>query len=218
MTEPHPHPRPWLIDEAGAEARRHAPATLRNRDAIAEVLRDHLPASGNVLEIASGSGEHIVHFAQAFPHLVWQPSDCEPAALASIAAWAAQAGASNVRPPLRIDAAQPDWPIESADAIVCINMVHISPWDATLGLFKGCAQTLAEEAPIILYGPYLEQGVETAASNLAFDDSLKARNPEWGLRHLDAVDRVASDHGFMRTSRHAMPANNLTLVYRKRSS
>ena len=214
MTEP----KPWLIDEAGVEARRHAPATLRNRDAIAEVLRDHLPATGIVLEIASGSGEHIVHFAQAFPHLDWQPSDCEPAALASIAAWAAQAGATNVRPPLLIDAAQSVWPIGSADAIVCINMVHISPWDATLGLFKGCAQTLAEGAPIILYGPYLEQGVETAASNLAFDDSLKARNPAWGLRHLDAVDRVASNHGFARTTRHDMPANNLTLVYRRRSA
>ncbi|MFN3819619.1 DUF938 domain-containing protein [Blastomonas sp.] len=214
MTEP----KPWLIDEAGSEARRHAPATLRNRDAIVDVLRDYLPASGTVLEIASGSGEHIVHFAQAFPHLVWQPSDCEPAALASIAAWAAQAGASNVQPPLPIDAAQPDWPIGSADAILCINMMHISPWDATLGLFKGCAQALTEEAPIILYGPYLEQGVETAASNLAFDESLKARNPAWGLRHLDAVDRVASDHGFARTSRHAMPANNLALVYRKRSA
>ncbi len=217
MTDPHPHPRPWLIDEAGAEARRHAPATLRNRDAIADVLRDHLPATGTVLEIASGSGEHIVHFAQAFPHLVWQPSDCEPAALASIAAWAAQAGASNVQPPLPIDAAQPAWPIDRADAIVCINMVHISPWDATLGLFKGCAQVLTDVAPILLYGPYFEQGVETAASNLAFDVSLKARNPAWGLRHLDDMDRVASDHGFARTSRHAMPANNLVLVYRKRS-
>ncbi|GGB64640.1 DUF938 domain-containing protein [Blastomonas aquatica] len=216
MTEPHPHPRPWLIDEAGAEARRHAPATLRNRDAISDVLREHLPTTGNVLEIASGSGEHIVHFARAFPQLVWQPSDCEPAALASIAAWAAQMGASNVRPPLLLDAAQSVWPIESADAIICINMVHISPWDATLGLFKGCTQALAEEAPIILYGPYLEEGVETAASNLAFDESLKARNPAWGLRHLDDMDRVASDHGFARTSRHAMPANNLTLVYRKR--
>lgn len=211
-------PKPWLIDEAGAEARRHAPATLRNRDAIADVLRGHLPASGTVLEIASGSGEHIVHFAQAFPHLVWQPSDCEPAALASIAAWAAQAGASNVLPPLSIDAQQPDWPIGNADAILCINMVHISPWDATLGLFKGCAQVLAEGAPLILYGPYLEQGVETAASNLAFDDSLKARNPAWGLRHIDDMDRAASQHGFARTSRQAMPANNLTLVYRKRSS
>jgi hypothetical protein len=211
-------PKPWLIDEAGAEARRHAPATLRNRDAIADVLREHLPASGTVLEIASGSGEHIVHFAQAFPHLLWQPSDCEPAALASIAAWAAQAGATNVRPPLPIDAQQPDWPIDRADAIVCINMVHISPWNATLGLFKGSARVLAEEAPIILYGPYFEQGVETAASNLAFDDSLKARNPAWGLRHLDDMDRAASDHGFACTSRHAMPANNLMLVYRRRSS
>ncbi len=214
MTEP----KPWLIDEAGVEARRHAPATLRNRDAIADVLRDHLPATGTVLEIASGSGEHIVHFAQAFPHLVWQPSDCEPAALASIAAWAAQAGASNVRPPLSINAAQPGWPLKRADAIVCINMVHISPWDATVGLFKGCAQAFDEEAPIILYGPYVEEGVETAVSNLAFDKSLKARNPAWGLRHLDDMDRVASDQGFARSSRHAMPANNLTLVYRKRSS
>lgn len=211
-------PKPWLIDEAGAEARRHAPATLRNRDAITDVLRGVLPPQGTVLEIASGSGEHIVHFAQAFPHLVWQPSDCEPAALASIAAWAAQAGASNVQPPLAIDAAQPGWPLKRADAILCINMVHISPWDATVGLFKGCAQALDEEAPIILYGPYVEEGVETAVSNLAFDESLKARNPAWGLRHLDDMDRVASEHGFERTGRHEMPANNLTLVYRRRSA
>lgn len=226
MTEP----KPWLIDEAGAEARRHAPATLRNRDAICEILRAHLPHAGTVLEIASGSGEHIVHFASQLPHLQWQPTDCEPAALQSIAAWSADAQLRNILPPLLIDVAHPEWPVANAgsnsrvsdnsgphqkfDACVCINMVHISAWEATLGLFKGCAQTLVEQAPIILYGPYLEEGVETAASNLAFDDSLKARNPAWGLRHLDEVDRVASEHGFARISRHEMPANNLMLVYR----
>lgn len=234
MTEP----KPWLINEAGAQARRHAPATLRNRDAICDVLRAHLPPNGTVLEIASGSGEHIVHFAQHMPALEWQPSDREPAALQSIAAWSTDARAGNILPPLLIDVAHPDWPVENADAMsristgpnsrvsdnsgahqkfdacVCINMVHISEWGATLGLFRGCARLLTEQAPIILYGPYLEQGVETAASNLAFDQSLKARNPEWGLRHLDEVDRVASEYGFERASRHEMPANNLTLVYR----
>lgn len=228
MTEP----KPWLIDEAGAEARRHAPATLRNRDAICDILRAHLPHAGTVLEIASGSGEHIVHFASQLPHLRWQPSDCEPAALQSIAAWSADAQLLNILPPLLIDVARLDWAAENAgwtsrvsdtsedhqnfDACICINMVHISAWDATLGLFKGCTQALSEQAPLLLYGPYLEKGVETAASNVAFDESLKARNPAWGLRQLDAVDRVASEHGFERISRYEMPANNLALVYRTR--
>ncbi len=214
MTEP----KPWLIDEAGAEARRHAPATLRNRDAIAEVLKDWLPAHGVVLEIASGSGEHAVHFAGKFPALEWQPSDCEPAALQSIAAWTAESGLANILPPKLIDVEAKAWPIDHADALLCINMVHISAWNATVGLFKGCARVLTEQAPLLLYGPYLEEGVETAASNLAFDESLKARNPAWGLRHLGEVDRVASDHGFARISRQEMPANNLMLVYRRPST
>ncbi len=200
-------------------AKRHAPATLRNREPIADVLACELPGRGMVLEIAAGTGEHAVFFAARFPALTWQPSDPDTEALASIAAYRAEYSGSNLAAPLLLDAAVPErWPVAAADAVVCINMVHISAWDATVGLFKGCAQVLSNAAPIILYGPYLESGVETAASNVAFDQALKARNPAWGLRHLDDVDRVASEHGFDRTSRYEMPANNLMLIYRELSA
>ncbi len=207
-----------MIDpSADRDARRHAPATLRNRDAIAAVLARELPDAGTVLEVASGSGEHAVHFARAFPHLRWQPSDADPAALASIAAWRADAP-GNLLPPLALDAASTIWPITRADAVVAINLVHISPWEAAVGLFAGCARVLGAGAPVILYGPYLEADVTTAPSNLAFDQSLRARNPAWGLRALAAIDRLAAQWGFDRTARHAMPAHNLTLVYRLRAA
>lgn len=208
-------PAPWTPQGDGPDPRRHAPATLRNRDAIAAVLRDELPDAGLVLEVASGSGEHVVHFAVTFPALDWQPSDPDPAALASIAALRGDANLPNLRAPLLIDAANADWPIDAADALLCINMVHISPWAATLGLLARGAQLLAPGAPLILYGPYVEDDVPTAPSNLAFDRSLKDRNPEWGLRTLTDVDRAAADAGLERTRRVAMPANNLMLVYRR---
>ncbi|MBB5984600.1 DUF938 domain-containing protein [Sphingobium lignivorans] len=212
-----PGARPWLAAESPAAGdKRHAPATARNRDAIAEVLARTLPPHGRVLEIASGSGEHVVHFARLFPGLVWQPSDPDPAALASIAAWSAEAGLANIAPPLRLDAAAPEaWGVGQADAALCINMVHISPWAAMVGLFSGCASILPPGAPLILYGPYREDDVETAPSNLAFDASLKARNPEWGLRDVADVDRIAAECGFERTQRVEMPANNLSLIYRR---
>lgn len=220
--------------------KQHAPATQRNREPIAAVLARELPASGTVLEIAAGTGEHAVFFADRFPALNWQPTDPSPEALASIAAYRKDYSGTNCAAPLLLDAAKPEsWPVASAsailcinmdcyscsskksvgcrkfDACVCINMVHISEWAATIGFFNGCAQVLTNEASIILYGPYLEDEVETAASNLEFDRSLKARNPAWGLRHLGDVDRVASEHGFERTSRYKMPANNLMLIYKK---
>jgi hypothetical protein len=199
--------------------KQHAPAAIRNRDPIAEVLARELPPSGAVLEIASGTGEHAVFFAERFPALHWQPTDPSQEALASIAAHTDDYRGSNLAGPLLLDASMPaHWPVTEAAAILCINMVHISEWAATVGLFNGCASLLAKEAPIILYGPYLEDRVEPAASNLEFDRSLKARNPAWGLRRLDYVDRVASEYGFERTERYEMPANNLTLIYRKRSS
>lgn len=206
---------PWTPQEGGDAAKRHAPATLRNRDAIAAVLADWLPASGMVLEVASGSGEHVIHFAAAFPDLVWQPSDPDPAARASIAVWSAEAGFANVAPPLAIDAMAADWPLARADALLCINMVHISPWDATRGLFDDAGRLLSSGAPLILYGPYIEPGVPTADSNLAFDASLRARNPAWGLRDTDAVKAVAADAGFAFAERRAMPANNLMLLFRR---
>lgn len=224
-------------------AKRHAPATQRNRAPIAEVVACELPHAGLVLEVASGTGEHAVFLAERFPALIWQPSDPDHQALASIAAYRDEYQGDNLAAPVLLDAAAPaTWPVAQAaaivcinmdadscassnsascrkfDACICINMVHISDWTATLGLFQGCAEVLTNDAPIILYGPYLEDGVETAVSNLEFDQSLKARNPAWGLRRLDDVDRIASEHGFARTSRYEMPANNLALVYRKRSA
>ena len=195
--------------------KRHAPAAGRNREPIAAVLTEELPQAGLVLEVASGTGEHAVHFARTFPDLAWQPSDPDPEARASIAAWREEAALPNLLPPLALDAAAPDWPIAGADAVVCINMVHISPPRATEGLVTGAARLLTAGAPLILYGPYREADGETAPSNLAFDRDLKARNPEWGLRTVEWLDDLAARSGFRRTRRVAMPANNLTLVYRR---
>lgn len=208
-------PKPWLAGEAANEAdKRHAPATLRNRDAIADVLRGALPRRGTVLEVASGSGEHAVHFARAFPALDWQPSDPDPAALRSIAAYADDADLMNVAPPVMIDASADDWPLDRADAVLCINMVHISPWEATLGLLRGAAKLLPPDGLLYLYGPYIQQGVETAASNLAFDQSLKSRNPVWGLRDVADLEAAAEERGFRLEAIVPMPANNLSLIFR----
>ena len=195
--------------------KRHAPATARNAEPLAEVLAKELPDEGLVLEVASGAGEHAVFLADRFPKLRWQPSDTDNDALGSIHAWQSEAGLENLAQPIALDAARADWPIRSADALLCVNMVHISPWDATEGLFRVAETILGPTAPLILYGPYIEDDVETAPSNLAFDRSLKQRDRSWGLRHLDAMDRLAAKHGFSRTARHVMPANNLVLVYRK---
>lgn len=206
-------PTPWIAAEDSGAARKHAPATLRNREAIAAVLAEMLPASGTVLEIASGSGEHCAFFAERFPALSWQPSDPEPSALASIASWCA--GLVNVAEPLAIDAAAQDWPVERADALLCVNMVHISPWEATLGLFDGAARVLPDGAPLILYGPYRRAEVETAPSNAAFDASLKARDPRWGLRDVADVTGAAAERRLVFEQLVEMPANNIMLIYRR---
>lgn len=195
--------------------KRHAPATARNSEPLAEVLARELPASGTVLEIASGSGEHAVFMARRFPALDWQPSDRDAEALASVDAWTAEARLANLRPAIALDAAAPDWPIVSADALLCVNMLHISPWDAAVGLFAGAGRVLGSGAPLVLYGPFVEPDVETAASNHAFDQSLRQRDPAWGLRSTADLDRLAAGHGMTRTARCAMPANNLVLVYRR---
>ncbi|WP_374406028.1 DUF938 domain-containing protein [Pelagerythrobacter sp.] len=195
--------------------KRHAPATARNSAPIADVLAGELPERGTVLELASGSGEHAVFFARRFANLRWQPSDPDPGARASIAAWRDADGPANLLAPIAVDAAAPQWPIAEADAVVCINMIHISPWAATEGLFAGAAGLLAHGAPLIVYGPFLEADIETAPSNIAFDVSLRGRDAAWGLRDRAAVDRVAADAGFTPGARYAMPANNLTLVYRR---
>lgn len=207
-------PEPFIMDAGGAE-KRHAPATLRNRDAIVEVLERVLPSSGTVLEVASGTGEHIVHFARQFPQLVWQPSDYSEASLPSIAAWVAEVGAANVLPAVRLDASARDWPVKSADAILCINMIHISPWAATEGLMAGAGRLLANGAPLYLYGPFVRDGVETAPSNLAFDQSLKDRDADWGLRNLNAVASLAAQYGLRLEQVTEMPANNISVIFRK---
>lgn len=195
-----------------AGARRSAPAALRNREPIAAVLRDWLPTTGTVLEIASGSGEHAVHFARTFPQLEWQPSDLHPDALASIAAWRAEAGLANLRVPLALDTSASNWPIERADAVLSLNMVHISPWSAALGLIAGAARLLPPGASLILYGPWLEDGVEPAPSNLAFGVDLRRRDPSWGLRAVEEFAAAAAA-AFTLDERRAMPADNLMLRF-----
>lgn len=196
--------------------RRSAPATLRNRDPILGVLRPALPETGLVLEIASGTGEHTMHFAAAMPALRWQPSDPSPDARASIAAWASAAGLANVLPPLDLDAASEAWPITRADAVLCINMIHISPWEATEGLMGGAARVLAPGQPLYLYGPYRRPGRALEPSNAAFDADLRRRDPRWGLRDLDVVMACAEASGLLFDRVIEMPANNLSVIFRKR--
>ena len=196
---------------------RAAPSTARNRDPILMVLKPRLPSAGLVLEIASGAGEHALYNAAALPGLLWQPTDPDADALVSIAAWRDRAGTPNLLAPLRLDASDPDsWPVERADAMVNINMIHISPWAATRGLMAGAGRRLPSGGPLYLYGPYFEADVEPAPSNLAFDETLKGRNPAWGIRDLDAVTALAAEHGLDLAERIAMPSNNLSLIFRKR--
>ena len=196
-------------------AQRSAPAALRNREPIADVLAEWLPACGLMLEIASGSGEHAIFFAERFPSIEWQPSDVHPDALASIAAWRDTADLPNVRAPLSIDAASTDWPIDQADAVLSINMVHISPWTSALGLLAGADRLLGPGAPLILYGPWLKDDIETVPSNLDFDADLKRRDPAWGLRHVEEFDAAAARRGFTLEDVRRMPANNLMMLWRK---
>jgi len=200
------------------ESRLSSPAVARNREPILDVLRQHLPARGDVLEIASGSGEHVVHFAVALPALRFHPSDADPAARASIDAWVGGLGLANVRPALALDAAAEAWPVDAADAVLCINMIHIAPWSATLGLLAGAARVLGPSGVLYLYGPYRRAGRHTATSNAAFDRSLRARDPAWGVRDLEAVEQQAAAHGFTLAAVEPMPANNLSLVFRQPSN
>jgi len=180
------------------------------------VLADWLPASGLVLEVASGSGEHAAFFAGRFPQLDWQPSDPDPAALGSIAAWRADCGLPNLREPVVLDAAAETWPVERAAAVLNINMVHISAWPAALGLLDGAARALPPGAPLILYGPWIVEGVVTAPSNLAFDADLKRRNPAWGLRRVEAFAVEAERRGLLLAEQRDMPANNRMLRFVRR--
>lgn len=195
--------------------KREAPAAARNRQPILEVLQQHLPDEGLVLEFASGTGQHVVHFAQALPALTFQPSDPNETARASVDDWAKTLGLANVLPALALDASAGAWPVAKADAILCINMIHISPWEATVGLIEGAARTLPAGGVLFLYGPYRRAGQPTAPSNEDFDQDLKARNPAWGLRALEDVAALAARHGFAAPTVVEMPANNLSVIFRK---
>ncbi len=193
--------------------KRHAPAAARNRQPILDVLRRHLPAEGVVLEIASGSGEHIIHFAAALPGLVFQPSDPDADARASIDDWVRTEGLGNVRTALALDASGDAWPIEQAHAVLCCNMIHIAPWEASVGLISGAASVLPKGGTLYLYGPYRRNGQHTAPSNEAFDRDLRQRNPAWGVRDLETVAALAASKGFGPPEIVDMPANNLSLLF-----
>ena len=201
------------------DARRYAPAAARNRHPILDVLQRHLPACGLVLEVASGTGEHITHFARASgPDLIFQPSDPDSGARASIDAWAATLGLRNIRRAIALEAASEGWPIQSADVVLCINMIHIAPWVVTIGLMCGAAGVLPLGGVLYLYGPFRRDGRHTAPSNAAFDRDLRTQDPAWGVRDLEAVVALAEAHGFAPPLIEEMPANNLSLIFQRRST
>jgi SAM-dependent methyltransferase len=201
--------------------KRSAPSALRNREPILAELRTILPARGAVLELACGSGEHATYFAAALPGLTWQPTDVDPDALTSTNAHRAELGdaAPNLRPAVHLDARAPAWPVAEAlgplAAIVAINVIHISPWSATEGLVAGAARHLTPDGALVTYGPYRFGGAFTAPSNAAFDESLRARDPAWGVRDVDDLDALAAAHGLVRRATIALPANNHLLVFRR---
>lgn len=193
----------------------HSPAADRNKQPILDVLLKVLPACGVALEIASGTGQHVAWFAAAMPHWTWQPTDFDQGSFASIEAYVAQAGLQNVRAPVRLDVTASRWPVGELlfDAIYCANMLHIAPWAVCKGLMAGAARHLAPHGVLVTYGPYLEVDVPTAPGNLQFDESLRARDPAWGIRRLEDVKQEAQRAGLVLRERHAMPANNLLLVF-----
>ena len=195
--------------------KREAPAAARNRQPILDVLQPRLPARGLVLEIASGTGEHVGHYAAARPGLVFQPSDPDAGARASIDDWVRTLGLDNVRPALEIDVTKSTWPVERADAVLCCNMIHIAPWEAAVGLVTGAASLLPSGGPLFLYGPYRRGGRHTSPSNEAFDSDLKRRNSAWGVRNLEDVIELAESRGFSAPEIVEMPANNLSLLFKR---
>ena len=197
------------------DARETAPSPERNKQPILEVLARVLPPRGLVLEIGSGTGQHVAHFAEALPHLTFQPSEMDVGRHASIAAWVGADNLSNVRPPLAIDVTKHPWPVVAADAVVCINVIHIAPWEAALALMAGAGTLLPVGGVLVTYGPYMRRGAHTSPSNEAFDASLRARNSAWGVRDIDALTEVAADAGLALEEVVPMPANNFTLVWRK---
>lgn len=194
-------------------AKAFAPAAERNRQPILDVLRRVLPPTGLVLELASGTGQHATFFSEQLPALRWQPTDASADALRSIGAWVEQTGLENVLAPLELDVRSPQWPVAQADALLCINMIHISPWETTEALFEGANRLLAGGLPLITYGPYRVHGEHTAPSNAAFDQSLRSRNARWGVRDIDELRELGGRTGFTLEERVSMPANNMILVW-----
>ncbi len=190
-------------------------AAERNRGPILNVLERVLPKQGTVLEIASGTGHHVVWFAERLPRLTWQPSDFDAESRASIAGRTADSGLANILAPRQIDASAEDWGIDGIQAVLCSNMIHIAPLPAAQGLMAGAGRLLAARQPLFLYGPFKRGGKHSASSNQAFDDSLRARNPEWGVRDLDEIAAFAEGHGLALDEIVEMPANNLSVVFRK---
>jgi hypothetical protein len=201
----------WPIGEDRGDGRRHSAAAERNKGPILEILERVLPREGVVLEIASGTGQHAVHFARAFPSIIWQPADIDAELRRSVASWVAAEKLANVREPIALDVLAPRWPIEAADAIVCINMIHVAPWEATLALFAGARRLSAEV--LFLYGPYRRFGTHTAPSNARFDGELRAHDPRWGVRDLEAVAEAAAAEGFALREVVPMPANNFSVAF-----
>jgi SAM-dependent methyltransferase len=196
--------------------RRVAPAATRNREVIRDVLVRVLPKSGIVLEIASGTGQHAVHFAAALPNIIWQPSDRDEASRVSIDAWRAHAALANLNAPVALDVCSTPWPVpDSLAAIVCINMIHIAPWAAAEALFRGAGERLTNDGVLFLYGPYKRDGEHTAASNETFDAQLRATNPEWGVRNMEDVMELGRRTGLVMEEAVPMPANNFSLVFRR---
>lgn len=198
-----------------SRGRHVSPSAERNKGAIADVLKRVLPREGFVLEVSSGTGQHIVHFARAMPHLTWQPSERDEESLQSIAQWMEGEGLNNVLPAVRLDVTETPWPTASAAAVVCLNMIHIAPWEAGEALIRGAGDILEDGGLLFLYGPFRRGGQHTALSNEAFDRQLRARNPEWGVRNLEDVAGFARAHGFGPPEVHEMPANNLSVVFRR---
>jgi SAM-dependent methyltransferase len=198
---------------SASDARQSSPSAARNRGPLLDVLERVLPQKGLVFEVASGTGEHVMHFARHLPDLTWQPSDPDAIARASIAAWIAAEPLANIRAPLAFDVTSAAWPVERADAVLCINMIHISPWSATEALLRGAARILPPGGVLFLYGPYKRNGRHTAPSNEAFDQDLRRRNPEWGVRDLATVEKAASAYGFRLSHTVEMPANNLSVAF-----
>ena len=205
------------------DARQYAPATLRNRDPILDFFKQWFPTQAKILEIASGTGEHGLYFSQQLPEVIWQPSDINPLAIASIEAWQAKQGTPNFLAPLLLNMlAEQWWDFSSStkagfqpNVLVSINMIHISPWATALGLFEGAKSLLTTQDLVYIYGPFKQNGQHTSESNLAFDQSLRARNPEWGVRDLEDVITIANDSGFELLKVESMPANNLSVLFQK---